>query len=60
MDFAQPSYHLRRSFYLPQFFKANLSLVRFCTSLLDIGQARLPAPPQNLMMSPTASVIGPG
>ncbi|XXT14612.1 hypothetical protein WME94_30625 [Sorangium sp. So ce429] len=45
MDFDQRSYHGRRSFYLPQFFKENLSLVRFCTSLLDIGQVRLPAPP---------------
>lgn len=60
MDFDQQSYHGRRSFYLPQFFKENLSLVRFCTSLLDIAQVRLPAPPQNLMMLPTASVSGPG
>lgn len=26
MDFDQQSYHGRRSFYLPQFFKENLSL----------------------------------
>jgi hypothetical protein len=40
MDFDQQSYHGRRSFYLPQFFKENLSLVRFCTSLLDITTSR--------------------
>jgi hypothetical protein len=36
MDFDQQSFHGRRSFYLPQFFKENLSLVRFCTRLLDL------------------------
>ena len=40
MDFDQQSFHGRRSFYLPQFFKENLSLVRFCTSLLDITTSR--------------------
>jgi hypothetical protein len=40
MDFDQQSFHGRRSFYLPQFFKENLSLVQFCTSLLDITTSR--------------------
>ena len=40
MDFDQQSYHGRRTFYLPQFFKENLSLVQFCTSLLDITTSR--------------------
>ena len=40
MDFDQQSFHERRSFYLPQFFKENLSLVQFCTSLLDITTSR--------------------
>jgi hypothetical protein len=39
MDFDQQSYSGRRTFYLPQFFKDNLSLVRFCTSLLDLKTA---------------------
>jgi hypothetical protein len=39
MDFDQQSYSGRRTFYLPQFFKENLSLVRFCTSLLDLRTA---------------------
>src|SRR4029077_5170270 len=39
MDFDQQSYSGRRSFYLPQFFKENLPLVRFCTRLLDLKTA---------------------
>jgi hypothetical protein len=39
MDFDQQSYSGRRTFYLPQFFRENLSLVRFCTSLLDLKTA---------------------
>jgi hypothetical protein len=39
MDFDQQSYDGRRSFYLPQFFKDNLPLVKFCTSLLDLKTA---------------------
>jgi hypothetical protein len=35
LDFDQQSWSGRRSFYLPQFFKENLPLVEFCTSLLD-------------------------
>jgi hypothetical protein len=35
MDFDQQSFSGRRSFYLPQFFKDNLPLVEFTTSLLD-------------------------
>jgi hypothetical protein len=30
MDFDQQSYHGRKNFYLPQFFKENAALVRFC------------------------------
>ena len=36
MDFDQQSYSGRRTFYLPQFFRENLTLVQFCTSLLDL------------------------
>jgi len=36
MDFDQQSYNGRRTFYLPQFFRENLPLVQFTTSLLDI------------------------
>jgi hypothetical protein len=39
MDFDQQSYSGRRSFYLPQFFRDNLKLVQFCTSLLDLTTA---------------------
>jgi hypothetical protein len=39
MDFDQQSYSGRRTFYLPQFFKDNLQLVQFCTSLLDLTTA---------------------
>ena len=39
MDFDQQSYSGRRSFYLPQFFRENLALVQFCTSLLDLKTA---------------------
>ena len=31
MDFDQQSYHGRKNFYLPQFFKENAPLVAFCT-----------------------------
>ena len=31
MDFDQQSYHGRKNFYFPQFFKDNFPLVRFCT-----------------------------
>jgi hypothetical protein len=36
MDFDQQSHNGRRTFYLPQFFRENLALVQFTTSLLDI------------------------
>ena len=39
MDFDQQSYSGRRTFYLPQFFRDNLALVQFCTSLLDLRTA---------------------
>jgi hypothetical protein len=39
MDFDQQSYSGRRTFYLPQFFKENLALVKFCTRLLDLKTA---------------------
>jgi hypothetical protein len=39
MDFDQQSYSGRRTFYLPQFFKENLSLVQFTTRLLDLKTA---------------------
>jgi hypothetical protein len=39
MDFDQQSYSGRRTFYLPQFFKENLSLVQFCTRQLDLTTA---------------------
>jgi hypothetical protein len=35
MDFDQQSWQGRRTWYLPQYFKDNLPLVEFCTSLLD-------------------------
>src|SRR6185295_5711917 len=35
MDFDQQSWQGRRTWYLPQFFKDNLPLVEFTTSLLD-------------------------
>lgn len=31
MDFDQQSYHARKNFYLPQFFKENVRLVEFCS-----------------------------
>ena len=34
MDFDQQSYHWRKNFYLPQFFKENAPLVAFCTKHL--------------------------
>jgi hypothetical protein len=39
MDFDQQSYSGRRTFYLPQFFKENLALVKFCTRQLDLKTA---------------------
>ncbi|HET6281813.1 MAG TPA: hypothetical protein VFH73_12625 [Polyangia bacterium] len=39
MDFDQQSHSGRRTFYLPQFFKENLALVKFCTQQLDIKTA---------------------
>lgn len=39
MDFDQQSYHGRKSFYLPQFFKDNLPLVEFCTRHLHAQTA---------------------
>ena len=36
MDFDQQSWSGRRTFYLPQFFRENLALVQFTTSLLDL------------------------
>jgi hypothetical protein len=39
MDFDQQSYSGRRSFYLPQFFRDNLELVKFTTNLLDLKTA---------------------
>ena len=39
MDFDQQSYSGRRTFYLPQFFRENLPLVQFTTSLLDLKTA---------------------
>jgi hypothetical protein len=39
MDFDQQSYSGRRTFYLPQFFRDNLSLVQFTTRLLDLKTA---------------------
>jgi hypothetical protein len=39
MDFDQQSYHGRKNFYLPQFFKDNFPLVEFCTSHLHAKTA---------------------
>ena len=39
MDFDQQSWSGRRTFYLPQFFRENLALVQFTTSLLDLKTA---------------------
>jgi hypothetical protein len=39
MDFDQQSFSGRRSFYLPQFFRDNLALVKFTTNLLDLKTA---------------------
>jgi hypothetical protein len=39
MDFDQQSYSGRRTFYLPQFFRDNLALVKFCTNFLDLTTA---------------------
>ena len=39
MDFDQQSYSGRRTFYLPQFFRDNLPLVKFTTNLLDLKTA---------------------
>jgi hypothetical protein len=40
MDFDQQSYNGRKNFYLPQFFKENTALVRFCTKHLRPETAR--------------------
>lgn len=40
MDFDQQSYDGRKNFYLPQFFKDNTPLVRFCQRHLRIETAR--------------------
>jgi hypothetical protein len=39
MDFDQQSYHGRKNFYLPQFFKDNTPLVQFCTKHLHAKTA---------------------
>lgn len=39
MDFDQQSYHGRKNSYLPQFFKENAPLVRFCTRHLHLKTA---------------------
>jgi hypothetical protein len=39
MDFDQQSFNGRRTFYLPQFFRENLALVKFTTDLLDLTTA---------------------
>jgi len=39
MDFDQQSYDGRKNFYLPQFFKENNPLVRFCVSHIDAKTA---------------------
>lgn len=40
MDFDQQSYNGRKNFYLPQFFKENAPLVRFCLKHLRLETAR--------------------
>ena len=40
MDFDQQSYNGRKNFYLPQFFKENTPLVRFCLKHLRLETAR--------------------
>ena len=39
MDFDQQSYNGRKNFYLPQFFKENAPLVKFCTKHLHLKTA---------------------
>jgi len=39
MDFDQQSYNGRKKFYLPQFFKENAALVRYCTKHLHLETA---------------------
>ena len=39
MDFDQQSYNGRKNFYLPQFFKENAPLVRFCAKHLHLKTA---------------------
>src|SRR3954452_18814302 len=56
MDFDQQSYSGRRTFYLPQFFKENLSLVRFCTSLLDVKTARQYQREERTLLLPRADL----
>jgi len=40
MDFDQQSYHGRKSFYLPQYFKDNQAFALFCTQHLHVKTAR--------------------
>src|SRR5437763_10794523 len=40
MDFDQQSYDGRKNFYLPQFFRENSALVRFCLKHLRMETAR--------------------
>ncbi len=40
MDFDQQSYSGRKNFYLPQFFKDNLPLVKYCLRHLDLTTSR--------------------
>lgn len=40
LDFDQQSYHWRKNFYLPSFFKENLPLVQFCTRHLHLKTRR--------------------
>lgn len=39
MDFDQQSFHGRKNFYLPQFFKENAGVVEFCTKHLHLRTA---------------------
>jgi hypothetical protein len=39
MDFDQQSYHGRKNFYLPQFFKENAAIVQYCTRHLHAKTA---------------------
>jgi len=39
MDFDQQSYNGTKNFYLPQFFKENAAVVRYCTKHLHVKTA---------------------